>query len=177
MPPPPHRDPLDRPALEALYRRLEAPLYNAVYRWLWDGLEARDVVQEAFVRVWDRRDKADASTAEPLLWRTALNLAANRRRTRRLWGWLTLEAVSDRGGREARADEAIDAREREHAVRRAVDALPEKLRRVVLMCEFSELGYAEIARTLGIPEGTVASRRNAAVKKLEESLGALEEAT
>ncbi len=179
MPPNPSsrdaRPSLDQPALEALYRRLEKPLFNAVYRWLWDSAEARDVVQEAFVKLWDMAARVDLATVEPLVWRLALNAAAHRRRRRRLWQWLTLEAVTDRGGAGKGADEALADRQREAALRRAVDELPEKLKSVILMCEFSGMGYAEIARALQVPEGTVASRRNAALRKLEEKLGPLED--
>ncbi len=171
-PNPSSRDaPLDQPALEALYRRLEKPLFNAVHRWLWDSTEARDVVQEAFVKLWGMAERVQPATVEPLVWRLALNAAAHRRRRRKVWQWLTLEALSDRAAAGKPADEALSDHQREAAIRRAVDELPDKLKRVILMCEFSGLGYAEIARTLGIPEGTVASRRNAALKKLEERLG------
>ncbi|HEY3450501.1 MAG TPA: sigma-70 family RNA polymerase sigma factor [Myxococcales bacterium] len=179
MPPNPSspdgRAPLDPPALEELYRRLEKPLFNAVYRWIWDSAEARDVVQEAFVKLWGMAGRVDLSTVEPLVWRLALNAAAHRRRRRKLWQWLTLEALTDRGAAGKPADEALAEHQREEAVRRAVDELPEKLKSVVTMCEFSGLSYGEIARALKIPEGTVASRRNAALKKLEEKLGPLED--
>jgi RNA polymerase sigma-70 factor (ECF subfamily) len=166
---------LDRAALEDLYRRLEKPLFNAVFRWVWDAAEARDVVQEAFVKLWSHAARVEPATVEPLLWRTALNLASNRRRRRRLWQWLTLEALSERSCPQPAADAQLSEHERARTIRRAVDELPEKLKRVILMCEFSQMGYAEIAAALAIPEGTVASRRSAALKKLESRLGPLEQ--
>lgn len=161
---------LDAAALEALYARMEAPLYNVVYRWLFDRAEARDVVQDAFLSLWRSRARVDARRAEPLLWRIALNRAANRRRSRRLWRLLTLEAVREAPAGSAGADQALAAGEKDRAVRRAVEALPEKLRAVVMLCELSGLGHAEIAEVLGIPIGTVASRRHAAMRRLEALL-------
>jgi RNA polymerase sigma-70 factor (ECF subfamily) len=122
------RPSLDQPALEALLPRLEKPLFNAVYRWLWDSAEARDVVQEAFVKLWDMAARVDLATVEPLVWRLALNAAAHRRRRRRLWQWLTLEAVTDRGGAGKGADEALADRQRRRRAARG-DELPEKLKR------------------------------------------------
>ena len=55
-------------------------------------------------------------------------------------------------------------------MREAVERLPEKQRRVVLLAEFSGLSYGDIALTLGVPEGTVASRRNSALQKLRQLL-------
>ena len=56
-----------------------------------------------------------------------------------------------------------------------IDALPEKLRQVVVLCELSGLSYEEIARTLEIPVGTVGSRRSAALARLAVTLGPIEE--
>lgn len=162
--------------LEALYVRLEKPVFNVVYRWLWNVEEARDVTQEAFLKVWQAWERVDAATVEPLVFRTALNLAANRLRTRKLWGWLTLEPVRERADERAAPDEALDVERRRAQVRRAVDALPEKLKRVVVLCELSGLSYAQVAEALEIPSGTVGSRRNLALAALQKSLGPLEDA-
>lgn len=169
-------DRLDRAALEALYTRLERPLYNLVYRWVWDAADAQELVQEAFVRLWDMRDRVRPETVEPLAWRIALNLAASRRRTRRLWRWVGLESVA--GARAAGgAAERLEENERDAAVRAAVEALPEKLRRVVLLCELGEMSQVQVAEVLGIPVGTVGSRRHAALARLRESLGSFGETT
>ena len=161
---------LDRQALERAFTALEAPLYNTLYRWVWDAEEARDLVQEAFVRVWNARERVDASTLKPLLFRVALNLASNRRRSRKLWGWLTLEVLREAPSPEPAADTTLDAAQRLHATRAAVDALPEHLRQVVMLCELADMSHAEVAQTLNIPIGTVGSRRNAALKRLRTSL-------
>ena len=65
--------------LEQLYARLETPLCNLVYRWLWSMDESQDVVQDAFVRLWRMRARVDKQTVEPLIYKIALNLAASRR--------------------------------------------------------------------------------------------------
>jgi RNA polymerase sigma-70 factor (ECF subfamily) len=157
---------LDRVAFEALYTRLERPLYNVVYRRLWRADEAADVVQETFVRLWGMRERVRMESVDPLTWRIALNLASRRARTHRRWGWLSFDV--DR--HETAAVSATDASESERALRAAVDALPEKLRDVVLLTEFSELSYAQVAETLAIPPGTVASRRSLAVERLRGML-------
>ena len=56
-------------------------------------------------------------------------------------------------------------------MRRALDSLPEALRRVVTLCELTDMGYDEVAAVLEVPVGTVGSRRHAAFKRLEERLG------
>lgn len=162
---------LDRPTLEALYLRLEVSLYNVVYRWLWDAQDAQEVVQEAFVRLWRMRDRVDLRTVEPLVYKIAVNQAATRRRARQRWGWVSLDRTAPPRARGNPAEEVARA-EVSEAVREAVDALPDKQRAVVLLCEFSGLSYREVAEILDIPEGTVGSRRNTSLRALRASLEA-----
>jgi len=153
----------DRRRVEELFVRLEVRLTNVVYRWLWNREEVRDVVQEAFVRLWQMRERVDWERAEPLVYRIALNLASKRRRWSRLWQFVAL------ADREIELEpEANPARD--EAVRQAIDTLPDRHRRVLVMTMHSEMTYDEIGEVLGISAGTVASRRNAAIHKLRGML-------
>jgi len=161
---------LGRAQLEQLYVRLEKPMYNVVYRWLWNADDSRDVVQEAFVRLWRARARVDLDTVEPYLYRIAVNLASKRRRSRKLWRWVSLDKAATQSSREPGAMQSLEAEARRAAVRAAVEALPEAQRRVVMLCEFSDMSYARVAKTLGIAAGTVGSRRNAALAKMRKTL-------
>jgi len=160
---------MDQLELERLYRRLEKPIYNVVYRWLWNAEDARDVVQEAFVRLWDTRARVDPSTAEPFVYRIALNLAASRLRRRKRWAWVPLESV--RAALSAAHPEELATGEEEQArVRAAVQGLPGDLRNVVLLCELTAMTYEQIGRVLSIPAGTVGSRRHRALEALRRKM-------
>ena len=168
----PASDGLDQAGLEALYLRLERPVYNVVFRWLWDPQDAQEVVQEAFVRLWRMRDRVRVETVEPLVYKIALNQASKKLRWRRTWRLLSFErGGGEHGADTPSADAALAGRQRQQAVRAAVEALPEKQRAVVMLCELSELSYAQVAEVLGVPEGTVASRRHTALKSLRQALG------
>ncbi|MCC6811267.1 MAG: RNA polymerase sigma factor [Deltaproteobacteria bacterium] len=160
---------MQRDDLEALYTRMERRLYNVVYRQLWSASDAQDVVQESFVRLWNMRDRVELTTVEPLVFRIALNLAKNRRRSRRLWQWMPLDPFAK--SKSKHADDALAEKQTEHRMQRALDTLPPPLREVLLLCEMSELSYKDVAAALGIKEGTVGSRRNAALEKLRTELG------
>lgn len=153
-------------ALQACYRRLERALYNVLYRQLWQAEDCQDVIHDAFVRVWERRAKVDEATLDALVWTTALNLARNRLRWRRLWRQVPLdeaEAMTDSaGGMDFLATRRL---------RRALRELPAASRDVLLLSEFSGLRGAEIAAVLGIPAGTVASRKHHAMERLKALLG------
>lgn len=154
----------DRAALEALYRRLERRVFNVVYRWVWSREDAADIVQDAFVRLWGMRARVRPETADALVYRIAVNLASNRRRQRRVWSLVTLAGLTT-------APPDVDDTERR--VRAAVEALPERLRRVVVLGEFAGMTAPEVGAVLGIPAGTVASRRHAALPLLRAALGDL----
>lgn len=160
---------LDEVGLERLYVALEKPLYNVVYRWVWDAHEAQEVVQETFLRLWKMRARVKMETVEPLIYKIGVNLASKRRRKRRLLSWVGLEPEqADPSARAPLGD--LMCEERDVAVRLAVESLPEKYRAVILLCEFSDMTYAEVAVALDIKPGTVGSRRNTALEKLRTKL-------
>lgn len=159
--------------VERLFVAMERPLFNVVYRWLWDRDEAAELVQETFTRLWQARARVRPDSAGAFVYRIAVNLAASRRRWRALRRFVALDDVAPVSA-EAQPDAAVLGAERAAAVRAAVDALPEKLRRVLVLCELSELSYAEIATALEIPVGTVGSRRNAAADRLRRHIAARE---
>ena len=149
----------------ALYASLERRLFNVVYRILWDRAECQDVVQDAFLRCWRSRSRITPEALEPVLFRTALNLASNRRRSRRLWRFVGFadapDAMPVTGDCGAILPRSVDT---------AIRAMPDRLRRVLLLTEIAGMSYAEVAKTLGIREGTVGSRRTRAVELLREAL-------
>ncbi len=158
--------------LERLYARLEKPLCNVVFRWVWNMDEAQDVVQDAFVRLWRMRDRIDPATVEPLIYKIALNLAASRRRSSKIWRWISLDFLRETPATSRPADESLAAQDETARLRAAVEALPEDLRRVIVLCEFSELRYDQVAAMLSIPSGTVGSRRHRALRRLRQALSA-----
>lgn len=159
--------PIGEADLVASWRRVEHPLYNALYRMLWDAQECQDMIQDAYLRLWDRRTRVDADRIDALAWAAALNLARNRLRWRRLRGWPvapdTLDGIAGGEDPQAAAEQA--------SLHAALRRLPVAMLEVVLMAEFSGMSTREIAQALGIPEGTVASRKHKAVLRLRQWLG------
>jgi RNA polymerase sigma-70 factor (ECF subfamily) len=154
-----------------LYERLEKPLYNFAFRHVWVAQEAEDVVHDAFLRIWERRAHIVAATADRYLWTAVVNGARNRRRWARAKNFLHLDGPAA----ELPASQCVEAQVAHQQVtarlRAEIDRLPEKLRTVLLLAEFGEMRYEDIAQLLAIPSGTVASRRHLAVKLLRARTG------
>lgn len=140
-----------------------------------DRDEAADVVQETYIRAWERIDGLrDPRAATAWISRIARNVAHDRRR-----GWWSrrrtpLDAASAEraapGPAPAAADEALQEAERAAAVQRALARLPEKHRVVLLLREVEGMTYEEIAGALGLPVGTVESRLHRARQGLARRL-------
>lgn len=70
----------------------------------------------------------------------------------------------------ASQEKIIDAKKRQKIILKAVDDLPYKMRKVLVLFEFEDFSIAEIAKKLGEPEGTIKSRLYTARKTLAEKL-------
>ena len=97
-----------------------------------------------------------------------MNLARNRLRWQRLWRTEAFDA--DWGDGEPTPEQTLDGLTQQRQLHAALKQLPAAMRDVMLLSEFAELSQTEIATVLGIPPGTVASRRHQALKKLRTLL-------
>jgi RNA polymerase sigma-70 factor, ECF subfamily len=169
----------DRNAFGELVERHHRRLLRVCERLLGDAEEARDAVQEVFLKVMVKaggfRPKALVST---WLYRVAVNHCLNVLRRRRLRRWVSLSAAEDDDAvaappepAEERADphRELDARRRWGVVHRAINGLPPSQRAVLVLARFEELSYKEIAETLGITLGAVESRLFRAMRALERA--------
>jgi len=162
---------LDGQALERLYAQLERPLYNVAYHLLWSAEDSQEVVQEAFLRVWRMRSRVRMQGVEPLLYRVVINLARSRLRSRRVWRWVSLRPLWNRPAGDPTPEQQLRQASQHVRLRRAVDGLPMELKEVILLCEYSSMSYKQVGDLLGIPEGTVGSRRHRAIDHLRSLLG------
>ncbi|MCC5865565.1 MAG: sigma-70 family RNA polymerase sigma factor [Wenzhouxiangella sp.] len=159
--------PLSEQAFEAAYRRLEKPLYNYLYRWFWNPAVCEDLIHDAFERIWNKRKGIDEHRLNALVWTTTINLARNLHRRLVRWQWLPLLPSL----RSIECPEALAQQdERERRLRDALERLPRASREVILLGVFAGVDRAELADMLGIPAGTLASRKHAATKRLQEML-------
>lgn len=154
--------------LYACYQRLERPLFDVLYRMLWNRHECEDLMHDAFLRIWRHRDKVAAASLDSLVWVSALNLARNRLRWQRLWRSEAFDAEWPDSS--PTPEESANRLMQQRRLHDALKRLPGAMREVVLLSKFAELSHAEIASLLQIPSGTVASRLHQALGRLHELL-------
>ncbi len=134
----------------ALYQARFSDLAAQLYAYTGDTTEAQDLIQEAFLRAWERWPKI-SRYEDPAAWirRVAWNLATSRHR--RL-------AVRRRVAARTPPPEPVPALDADHVA--LVDGLRrigERQRRALILHYLADMPIADIARETGVPEGTVKS--------------------
>ncbi len=147
-------------------------VFGVALRMLGDRAEAEDVAQEAFVRahraLGEFRGDAKLSTwLYAITSRLCLNRLASGERRMARQGEDALLRLSDAG---PSPDAALERRELETALGRAIAELPEDRRIVVVLRDLEGLSYEEIAQVLELELGTVRSRLHRARAELKEKL-------
>jgi RNA polymerase sigma-70 factor (ECF subfamily) len=135
-------------------------------QWVSIRSDAEDVVQEAFVRFWRRRD----DVAEPLgyLYASVKHCALDRQRQRRRQ--LNREEAVARTECESLFCNPSELAERETAIESALYHLPEAQREVLVLKIWGGLTFQQIAAALQISANTAASRYRYAIDRLREAL-------
>ena len=162
----------DAPAFEELVMTYQHRVFGVALRMLGNRAEAEDVAQEAFVRahraLGEFRGDAKLSTwLYAITSRLCLNRLASGERRLTRQGEDALLRLSDAG---PRPDAALERRELETALGRAIAELPEDRRIVVVLRDIEGLSYEEIAQVLELTLGTVRSRLHRARADLKEKL-------
>ncbi len=155
----------DEEALLALYRRHGPYVHALARRILRDEDEAKSVVQDTFLRIWQKSERFDPSLGSPRTWiltiahRLALKALRRRREELPLEDWdAPTEGVGD--------DEHLDR----IRIGRALQALDGEERRLLELAYFHGYSHSELALLLGWPLGTVKSRLRRALEKLRVHL-------
>ena len=159
---------LDQAALEQLYARLEAPMVNVIYRWVWDEAEAQDVVQDAFLKLVSGRYSINPGGEGPYLRSAVLNGARTQLRKRKV---RRAKQPEPPGLVAAAEDDVVDAAERARIVA-GLRKLPSRQAAVIVLRYYLDLSEREIAETLDIAPGSVKSHAHRGLRKLRAQLEA-----
>jgi RNA polymerase sigma-70 factor, ECF subfamily len=159
----------DLVAFERLYARHERRLFGFVLRLLENRAEAEEAFHDTFVNLLNANVvRFEEARFAAWLYRIARNVCANRLRSRAR-GEAALAWVEREGLPGPSPEELLVREEQSHALARAVARLPAGFADVFHL-RSSGLSYEEIASVLEVPLGTVKSRMNALVQKLQGEL-------
>lgn len=167
----------DADAFGEIVQRWERKIFALTFGMLGREDDARDATQETFLAAFKnlRAFRGDAKVSS-WLHRIAVNQCITRQRRAKVRGETNLDDEEEKHASTLAAPlhyspaRVAEAEETTAAIRRAVNSLPVELRQVVVMKEFEELTFKEIAEVLELPVSTVKSRLYTALRQLEMRL-------
>jgi len=164
-------------AFGEIVRRWERRIFALAYGILGREEDARDATQETFLAAFrNLRGFRGEAKVSSWLHRIAVNQCITRQRQARVRSEAALDDEEEKNSARFAMpviyapSRVVERRQETVAVRRAVNSLPIELRRVVIMKEFEELTFREIAEVLELPLSTVKSRLYTAMKQLQMRL-------
>lgn len=167
----------DPAAVSELYDLRSSFLYTVILRIVGDGAEAEDVLQEVFLRVWDKASSYNPELSPPFAWltRIARNLAIDRLRSK---GSKTRDREEDIGSythiedinHGARPDNAAIHSEQQREIAEAMIQLPLEQRTLIEYAYFRGYTQSELAEHFKLPLGTVKTRIRSGMSMLRTRL-------
>jgi RNA polymerase sigma-70 factor, ECF subfamily len=170
----------DEHAFEVLVHRHQTPVLNLTYRFIGDRTQAKDLAQEAFLRVWQAAGsyKPEAKFTTWIYCITA-NLCFNElksSRRKKLFQFLRPDVdhetrtEDDFPDRSPSPEDLLLAKERSLQILEALQSLPENQRMAMILKRYDDLSYEEIARIMGCSVSAVESLLVRAKRTLREKL-------
>ena len=171
----------DDAAFDYLVEKYRRPIISFMYRTTHNQATAEELAQEVFLRVYRSRESYEASAKfTTWLYRIATNLSVNNARDtkhERAENQVSLDEPDEESGTtmdvadtRMTVEQQILRDERMTAIRKVVEALPERQRMAVLMHKYQNMDYKEIAAVLKLSESATKSLLFRAYESLRESL-------
>ena len=164
----------DRDAFSVLYAATSAKLYGVIWRILPAKDRAEDVLQDVYVRIWNRAGSFDASKASPITWMATI--ARNRAIDEvRRHAPVSIEDAPQALDVAADGLDPLGAAEQSEELQRlkgCLKGLEPKRRDIVLLAYYSGLSRDEIAQRYGDPVNTIKVWLHRSLAQLRKCLGA-----
>lgn len=159
-------------AFDSLFHRYSEKLYGFSFSLLKKHEDSKEIVQEAFILIWKKRNNIDSSKSfKSYLFQISYNLIIDQLRYRLkdnefrefLAGYFESEKIE--------LETRIDCETIEKKVKIALEELPEKRRRIFVLSREAGLSHKEIAAKLGISVKTVENQITLSLRHIRQKLG------
>jgi RNA polymerase sigma-70 factor (ECF subfamily) len=157
--------------LEALFQSAQGELLGTLYYLVGNLDDARDAVQETFLKCWRSPPLAEIVDLKAWVFRVALNTGRDLRRTAWNRRKRPLAEEAEMLATATEPDVALLQEEQLDVLRRALLRLRPEEQEVFLLRQNGGLSYEQIAATTDLPLGTVKTRMRAAIQQLRTAVG------
>ncbi len=160
----------DEPAFKALFDEMQQSLFNFILFLTKDTTVSEDLLQEVFLKLWNKRKELDPEKSiRSYLYTIANNLALNHIRDHTLK--ISKHQSIDTESIERSSPQAIfENTELSKAIAQAISSLSEKNRVTFMMSRYEGYSYKEIAERLDVSVKTIETRMTQALKELRIQL-------
>lgn len=149
---------------DLVYKELVKPLYHFIYYKCGDQALAEDLVQEAFIKLWENCSKVKKKQAKAYLFTVARNLFLNKVSKKKVA--LKFIQQLDHRKEQENPETLLRQKEFQDQLQLAIHQLPENQRIVFLLSRIDQLKYREIAELLEISQKAVEKRMHKALISL-----------
>jgi RNA polymerase sigma-70 factor, ECF subfamily len=171
----------DRQAFTLLVKAFQRKVYAVAFKMLLNHIEADEVAQETFVRVYNRINQLKSPEHfESFIYRIATNYAIDllRKRKGRVVGMsdeseLPGSVQMTMASKVSNPEQVLENKELLAAILEAAEELPPRQRTTLVLHDIEGFSKEEVARIMGCPEATVRSNLHIARGKLKKKLGKL----
>lgn len=168
----------DQAAWRAVVRLHRRKVFSIAYKFVGSVDEAEDLTQDVFIKVFRSLGTFDRrANFQTWLYSVTRNLCIDHYRALRkereaLNRDLDIDVLSPASA-ERSPYQVLESKGQAALLRRALERLPEAMRTAVVLRDLRELSYEDIARTLGLPDGTVKSRISRGRSELARQIQAI----
>jgi RNA polymerase sigma-70 factor (ECF subfamily) len=170
----------DEDAFEILVNRHQTSVLNLIYRFIGDRMQAKDLSQEVFIRVWQAagsyHHKAKFTT---WIYKITTNLCLNEIKSASHRRWFLFHRSDEDSEKSIEetfsdgsptAEDLLLSKERTRQISEALQSLPENQRMALILKRYDDLSYKEIAQIIGCSVSAVESLLVRAKRTLQEKL-------
>jgi RNA polymerase sigma-70 factor (ECF subfamily) len=155
---------------ENLFRTLFAPLARYAKMYISDPDEAKDIVQQVFVKMWQQKEKLQVESVKGYLYRSVYHECINRARHATVKGTYMEQNLREMEQGSTFANHAAEGKELEKRIGKALEELPEQCGKAFKLSRFHHLSYAEIAEVMQISVKTVENHMGKALSLMRTKL-------
>ncbi len=159
-----------RSAFRQLVEKYQDPVINISYRFLRNKEEAEEAAQEVFLKVYlSAKTYQHNNKFSTWLFKIAVNLCLNKIRDKRKYNSSQLQEDLP-APTNLQPDKLLEQENLNRAIRKAIDSLPDQQRTVILLNQFEEFSYQEMAGMLDCSLSAIESRLFRAKENLRKIL-------
>jgi RNA polymerase sigma-70 factor (family 1) len=158
----------DDAAFEKLYYHYVDRIYGFAYHYLKDNIEAEEVIQEVFTKIWENRHKINPDLSfNGYLLTTVKNTIFNENRKKVYHRAYISDVIQHLQSQKKDLEEEITYNDLMGLINKTIESMPPKRQEIFRLCRIEGLSYKDVSNSLGIACKTVEAHMRLAIRDLK----------